>query len=892
MFIVFANAQTLSVDAAAYNAIDLVQQILVGANSSITISNVKFNNVAIAAGSANNSNQIGFFNVNLLGNPNPLIFESGILLTSGGIENAIGPNKLLGATAAAIGPSFNTDPDLSSLSNSILDAAVLEFDIVPVSTSISFRYRFASEEYNANVCDVVNDAFGFFVSGPGITGAKNIALVPNTNIAVSVNTINMGPVIRNFNTGAYIFNDSVNCIFYNGGLQNWQSGKKYYQNNEFRIPVTAPPPNPNMYNLLQYNGLTVPLKAEIKNLQCGQTYHFKLAIADVGDSIYDSGVFIEAGSFESSDVAITNNSNLSDVNFNPYLLYEACVVDTITFTRDSSILTQQTFGISYVGSTADTSSTGDFSDAFGNPMALPSSIVFPTGQLKQNFILHTRQDNTIEPQEILKLKVLGQLGSNTCPFNNQPEAQFFIRDQPAVTALALRDSIYACPNAIVTLSGLVSGVLKNLDYTWSFDNNQVISKNRICKIKLDTLFTNFSQFSTQQIYFTGSDFCGNISIDTITISRQAYLPITAKSLTYDKPCAKDTVPLLVNIKGGVPPWYVSVFEKTAMNPPLSLNAFGDEDTLNFSTDTFSLALQSKVDAYYTIKLLDACRLSPASILLDTVRVGRGILPLRLDTLLDTMVVCQNQKLSFTLKSQGGIKPYRYFWTTNPIAIGFTNDSNFIFVPQNDTCLYYGFTDRCEDTLKQDSIFIQVSKVTANFENTIPAPNILGSNAQLGIYGATEFNNLSSSTDSLLSYEWLLNGVTISTAKNFKIVLDYNIDNRVQLITKNANACINVFEKRIAGQAMMYLPNVFTPNGDEVNDKFASINTGVMQYELKIYDRWGNLVFTSIDALAGWDGKIKDKYASDGTYFVVLSYQERETNKLQNYQGYLQIVGDK
>jgi len=67
---------------------------------------------------------------------------------------------------------------------------------VPTGDSLAFRFVFGSEEYPEYV-NSINDVFGFFISGPGITGpyqnnAKNIALIPATNNPVSINSVNAG----------------------------------------------------------------------------------------------------------------------------------------------------------------------------------------------------------------------------------------------------------------------------------------------------------------------------------------------------------------------------------------------------------------------------------------------------------------------------------------------------------------------------------------------------------------------------------------------------------------------------------------------------------------------------------------------------------------------------
>lgn len=70
-----------------------------------------------------------------------------------------------------------------------------------------------------------------------------------------------------------------------------------------------------------------------------------------------------------------------------------------------------------------------------------------------------------------------------------------------------------------------------------------------------------------------------------------------------------------------------------------------------------------------------------------------------------------------------------------------------------------------------------------------------------------------------------------------------------------------------------VPNSFSPNGDGRNDLFKPVITGtIAQYELIIYNRWGQSVFTTKDPLLGWDGKQKGQWLSSGVYLWVCRYR--------------------
>ncbi len=214
---------------------------------------------------------------------------SGIILTTGKATGASGPESTLANTNnGAAG-----DAALNTLAGSTThDACILEFDFSVVGDTVRFNYQFGSEEYNKSTCGPYNDAFAFFISGPGIPGTDNMALVPGTTIPVTVNSVNSGIP----GTGYTL----ANCTSMGAG----SPFTSYYVDNTGGANFT-------------YKGYTTKMSAVHKVIPCN-TYHLKLTIADAGNSFYDSGVFIEAGSLTTpsisgaSSVCVGNTATLSD----------------------------------------------------------------------------------------------------------------------------------------------------------------------------------------------------------------------------------------------------------------------------------------------------------------------------------------------------------------------------------------------------------------------------------------------------------------------------------------------------------------------------------------------------------------------------------------------------
>ncbi len=80
------------------------------------------------------------------------------------------------------------------------------------------------------------------------------------------------------------------------------------------------------------------------------------------------------------------------------------------------------------------------------------------------------------------------------------------------------------------------------------------------------------------------------------------------------------------------------------------------------------------------------------------------------------------------------------------------------------------------------------------------------------------------------------------------------------------------------QGQVYFPSAFSPNGDGVNDTFNFYSEGVKSVNLKIFNRWGEMIFQSDSPMKLWDGKFKNQYQSVGAYVylaVVTQYDDKE-----------------
>jgi gliding motility-associated-like protein len=117
---------------------------------------------------------------------------------------------------------------------------------------------------------------------------------------------------------------------------------------------------------------------------------------------------------------------------------------------------------------------------------------------------------------------------------------------------------------------------------------------------------------------------------------------------------------------------------------------------------------------------------------------------------------------------------------------------------------------------------------------------------------------------------------------------------VTLVVSNANGCTDSVTQLIIveNQVIFYVPNTFTPDGDLFNPEFLPIFTAgfdIYNYNLVIFNRWGEVVFESNDARYGWDGTYGGMPCPDGTYIWQIKYKELTKDKHQLIRGHFNLL---
>lgn len=390
-------------------------------------------------------------------------------------------------------PVIGADPDLNAIDLSgqgVTNGVIIEFDFVPSGDTLSFDYMFASKEYASYTCSNKNDVFGFFISGPGISGpytndAINIATIPGSispsnpnGTPVGINTVNSGT--------ASILQDPAKCFSAN---PNWQTDAQYWTD-QFNGEMTSIGAG--------YNGETIVLTANSK-LVCSDTFHIKMAIANVDDKVYDSGVFLAANSFASEgvDISIVANTAISDT-----MLIEGCSEGKVYFSRPPSQSTDTLVIQFHTG--------GDAIAGVDYPALAPGdSIVLYPGETIDSLVIAPIQDNIDEGAEIITISAFTL---NACGDTIVSEGTIWIDDEPH-SIVTSTDTLVVCAHDSIPLGAFTEDDFSFTPYSYSW--YEIGTQDSLFG---DTVLFKISEYdSLVQYLVTSTDACGFQYSDTASI---------------------------------------------------------------------------------------------------------------------------------------------------------------------------------------------------------------------------------------------------------------------------------------------------------------------------------------------------------------------------------------
>ena len=747
----------------ALNPQSLVQNVLLG--NGVTVSNVTYNGspVAIAQFTANNTT---------------LGINSGIVLTTGTtLPNGNGPQGPNNASGAGVDNNMGGFNLLSQAINGTqtYNAAILEFDFVPYADTVRFKYVFGSDEYPEFAPPnntTYNDVFGFFISGPGITGFQNIAKLPNGAV-VSINNVN-----------------SITNSFYfvNNGDGN-----------------TAPYNQSAQY--IQYDGFTKVLEA-VSQVQCGQTYHLIISIADVGDGQWDSGIFLEAASLSTITPIEISHSLSQQVFTNPDWMAEGCVSANVTIERQANINQSLTIPVQISG----TATNGiDYT-------GVPASITFNPGQSTYSFTIQSLTDVQTEGLETLTLTFpIADPCGNITPL----VLNLWIQDNQPLE-MNLSTSSVACPGEPVTIVSQINGGIQPYTYQWSTGQN--------------TPSITFTPTSTEAIWLMVTDACsGTPSYDTIIVSVPVFTPLQLQmGPDITEICPNIPATIGATAIGGAG---IYTYLWTSNGLPIGAN-----DSLNVNPSATTT---------YILNVSDNCGNSLSDSIVYTITSP----PLVVQTN-GPFQVCPGDSVQLSVLASGGYGTYYFLWSNQQTT------PQIMVAPQQTTSYFVQVSDECQTFSVNAITQVQVVKPIANFY-------FLNQNPMQGL--PIQFENASQNAWSYTwsfgdgNGSYLVNPThTFIAPGPYEITL---VASDQQGCIDSISKWIN-----IAPERFIYLPNSFTPDGDGLNDFFYGRFIGLMSARFYIFNRWGEQIFFSDQLNFVWDATDGGTPVQDGTYSWYLIYE--------------------
>ncbi|MBC6994061.1 choice-of-anchor L domain-containing protein [Neolewinella lacunae] len=429
--------------------------------------------------------------------------EDGIVMTTGFVDDLPGPNDEFFPAGGSYPSSNNTDPDAAALAGAFdyYDVAVIEFEFVPTTTSISFDYIFFSEEYFAcpPFAGFGNDAFAFYLEGPGVPGGRmNIARLPNGD-NITAATLN------------YITTPSLYVDNYPGRF----------------VPCSDTPVPPSRLAGISYDGFSQKLTATATVIPC-ETYRLKLVVVDVADPTLDSGVLLEAGSFTAGLIADPEPS----VQGIPGLVtpLEGCDTAFLTFNRlfsdadDLALPLEVNYNLITTGTGLNLADLGlDFE-------LPPPPFIIPAGDTSAVLKIPILAD--ADGGEGVEAFILKYDGTCNCAENRDT---FYIQDAVAMLVDIVTPDQGLCAGQAIQLQSSVSGGDNNFSYLWpdgqTSDNVSYVATGR------DTT-----------IWLTVSDGCGRTGRDSVRISASAISATVGGDYSL---CSTPVVSVPVDVEGGL-----------------------------------------------------------------------------------------------------------------------------------------------------------------------------------------------------------------------------------------------------------------------------------------------------------------------------------------------------
>jgi len=400
----------------------------------------------------------------------------------------------------------------------------------------------------------------------------------------------------------------------------------------------------------------------------------------------------------------------------------------------------------------------------------------------------------------------------------------------AVSVAFISSNGIICPDQSVDVSGSVTGNAST--FLWESDFGSFSDGN-----SLTSTYTPLPGVdNAHYIYFSAINGCGDLVFDSLLINFTE-LPVVTISSNSSTSCDPGSITLTAS---GADTYLWSSGETTAQITPLT-------------------------SGNYTVVGTNSCGNDS-----DNFNVVFGSAPSCQIINPDTIFICAGTSTNIVAITNAAT----YGWSTgsSDLSIEATQSGYYVFTSSND----------CGEC--KDSVWVSVIEPNAYFTST-PSSGT----APLNVV----FNNQSSN---FTTSSWWIEGNELSNSQNFDLVFEEIGEWQVTLyVVESTYGCQDSYSMSVLvyEELEVHIPNVFTPNGDTVNDCFGITTSIPTTGNITIFNRWGNVLAirdfdTSEDEFINlWDGTYNGQHMLEGVYMYTLQLSTASDEK-QTFEGFIQL----
>ncbi|MFM9985294.1 MAG: gliding motility-associated C-terminal domain-containing protein [Flavobacteriales bacterium] len=372
----------------------------------------------------------------------------------------------------------------------------------------------------------------------------------------------------------------------------------------------------------------------------------------------------------------------------------------------------------------------------------------------------------------------------------------------------------------------INGGIGTLSYSWTLDGN-LIGDNATINVQAD---------DDALLVLTVEDQCGNMSSDQLNV---AIPPVPVSVIAGEDLVVTclDVSPLLALASGGVGD-YSFVWSDSS-------GSFGSATGIDY---------QASQQETITVVVTDECGNTSQ----DQLLISVPPIPVEITVSNDT-TICFGEFVQLNAQAAGGVGELSYLW----IGAQGNSASSLNLYPTSSQLVEVVAEDQCGNSAGT-SVFVNVIDIqpafTANYVND----------------NTVEFVN---NTENAATILWVFSDSDTSTEEN-PIHEFSNADEwSATLIVTAAEGCQKFISQDYAPLGNLFVPNCFTPDNDGINDFLFAVGHDIATFEWWIFDRWGELIYTSTDINMPWDGSFNrgEYYVPDGVY----SYKIKATGERDN-----------